>query len=84
MNCKDGCQKERCESLGDMTSLVYEDCMIKYQDDTKIDGGNATKFCVDLYQDLSLWKNELNSYTAAFNERKYSCLKKAGSPNGRE
>ena len=45
---------------------------------------NATNLCINLYNDMDVWKDDISPSFAEYYQRKYACLEKTGVPKGKD
>jgi hypothetical protein len=59
----------------------YEDCRINILNKLNL---NASRFCVNHYNDMSIWKDTISPAMSEYWERKHSCLEKTGIKKDRQ
>lgn len=69
----------RCLAKGQITQN-YEKCMININ---QLLQQNATEFCVNHYNSLDLWKDEMDPKYALYHQRKHDCYEFSGVPKGK-
>jgi hypothetical protein len=72
-------EKYTCGML-EPTSVDYEVCMINLYDKIM---SNSTRFCVNHYNNLTNWQDNLHPKFVEYHRRKYGCLNMTGVPFGR-
>ena len=45
---------------------------------------NSTNLCINLYNDMDVWKDSISPKFVYYYERKYGCLEKTGVPKGKD
>ena len=71
-------EEKRCLSKP-KSSQAYEDCRINIMDKMNL---NSTNLCINLYNDMDVWKDDISPSFAEYYQRKYACLEKTGVPKG--
>lgn len=77
--CKE-IEELRCLYKG-KNSSAYEDCRINI---FNLMNQNATRFCINHYNDMNVWKDDLSPKFAEYWMRKHMCLENTGISKGRQ
>lgn len=60
---------------------AYEDCRINIMNKLDL---NASRFCINHFNDMNVWKDDLSPSFSEYWQRKHACLEKTGISKGRQ